>query len=42
MRVPDTPPPPPPRVKGRRPRGEGLVPRCGKKLLLKGEPVDSD
>ncbi|XP_069655855.1 cellular tumor antigen p53 isoform X1 [Haliaeetus albicilla] len=29
-------------VKGRRPRGEGLVPRCGKKLLLKGEPVDSD
>uniref|UniRef100_A0A8B9NN15 Cellular tumor antigen p53 n=1 Tax=Accipiter nisus TaxID=211598 RepID=A0A8B9NN15_9AVES len=33
---------PPRLVKGRRPRGEGLVPRCGKKLLLKGEPVDSD
>ncbi|XP_071656332.1 cellular tumor antigen p53 isoform X2 [Patagioenas fasciata] len=29
-------------VKGRRPRGEGLVPRNGKKLLLKGEGPDSD
>lgn len=29
-------------VKGRRPRGEGLLPRSGKKLLLKGAGPDSD
>lgn len=28
--------------KGHRPRGEGPLPRSGKKLLLKGEPPDSD